>query len=739
MPLTPEQQNRLADLYSEATQAGDTAAAEEYRQALIADDAPAEHPLPTRLGPRVSGRPMTPEDLALAAQGGRDIVAGTIEGLGPRLVGAAKQAAGGLSDFFGALWSGKPYRGADVRMPDGTIVRAGELETSAHNKATATEILRRVNKKQEWIESGRVNPEGASMIAAGAEQLPFAVAPEMVGPRATTMIGAAGRNALTGGAGAALQFDAEGNSNTDVMLGAGLGLGAGAAFAVIPAAKNAVGRALTAAANNPRIKSALTAARRTMKNTDFSLAQITQIPQMIALERAAYDSVGVEFYANQTDNATKDFVIAMSEDLPAGNLTESFVKTRQSLAKAIKSVHDNASRGYDEGMAEAVRMSDRVQAPQGAPGQRQPETFTQGPPAKQDAFTAFRGKRTYGGTDAAGTPTGAQIKVDGFRSQAQAVFDDARRAQPSGGKPLNQAWMNQMEQKLAKGYLTPREFADVMKDITKLQKGEGPGKAYGFKLRQAIENDLDMMEQNAGGAVDDVTKQIIETRQEYKRAMNLAAAMQDSAGYKLMGVKSDGMDDVTPDQLLERFKAMNPERQLDVRDFLKDMNPDMLDAMKGEAIRDVVRRAAGPLQPAADSRFSFEALDKALFDSERGVFHTQGLWSSKELEKLDDIRDGLRIITAERPTLKGPGTVLKTEDMAINAVAQHSGFVARQMTRILMSSKANKFFTDPKMQAILMKASRTTTGTPSNMLARAALLEWLQDECGAECYEQSVK
>jgi len=666
-------------------------------------------------------------------QVGKAILPGMAEG-GRQLLGGLKQAGAGLNDFFNAFVYGKPYRGPDVRLPDGAIIRGGDLESSRHKQETANEILRQVNQKQAFIDTN-VDPEIAGKVATGTQLGALAIAPEMIGPRAVTMGGAAVRNTVTNAAAAGLQFDADSSKGNDILAGAAMGPVFGIVPSAVPAAKNMIGRALTAAAANPRVKSAYNAARRTLKTTDYSLAQVAQVPQVMALERASYNSDAVEFYAKQTDDIVKDFVHAIGENIPAGkNLGNEFIRTRQGMTGALKAAHTNASKGYDEGMAEAKRLADRVQAPQGpASGPRAPETFTQGVPALPENVVDIRTAKARGPK-----PTGAQVPVSNFQSQAAAVFEDARRVQPAGGRPLRTDWMRSMESKLAKGHLTVQETADLLKDITALQKMDGPSRAYRFKLREALERDLDLVEQNAGAATDDAVRTMVETRQEYKRAMQTLDAMQDSAAYKLLGVKNDGNLDLTSDQLLGRFKAIGPERQVEVRNFLRDTNHDMLDALRTEAVRDAVRTSQGPLLPAADSRASFEALDDALFDKNKGVFRTAGLWDRAEGEKLNDIRDGLRLVTAERPFLKGPGTQIKSEDVAINLVARHSGFVARQLTRYLMSSKAHVFFTDPNVRAMLMKVNRTTTGTPTNLLARAALLSYLQDNCDESCYEQSA-
>jgi hypothetical protein len=151
--------------------------------------------------------------------------------------------------------------------------------------------------------------------------------------------------------------------------------------------------------------------------------------------------------------------------------------------------------------------------------------------------------------------------------------------------------------------------------------------------------------------------------------------------------------------------------------------------MKDEAVQRAVRNA-GTIDPASDSRQSLDKLTDALFNADKGYsLRNAGLWSPEELRRFEDVKDGLRIITTNRPAGgKGAGTRLLPEDVAINLVVRHAGFLARQATRALMGTKASTIFTDPDIYNNLRRMNQSTTGTPSNLLARAALLEALQTE-----------
>jgi hypothetical protein len=271
------------------------------------------------------------------------------------------------------------------------------------------------------------------------------------------------------------------------------------------------------------------------------------------------------------------------------------------------------------------------------------------------------------------------------------------------------------------------QLADTLVDLTKLQKSEdAQTRALASRMRQALDTDLDNLEGNATFAADDATKELLQTRAEYRRAQQLIGELSNSAAYKLLGVDDPQLFDAT--ETLTKLKSFTPEKRASVRSFLEENSPDLLVTLKDAAVRDAAKRA-NTIREAADSQQDLGQLMDGMFDAKNGFdLRTSGLWNADELKRIEGIKDGLRVIANNRPNLGGSGTPIKPEDVAINLVSRHSAFVARQATRILMSAKASQFFTDPRVYERLTKMNRSTTGSPTNMMARAALLELMQDE-----------
>jgi hypothetical protein len=312
-----------------------------------------------------------------------------------------------------------------------------------------------------------------------------------------------------------------------------------------------------------------------------------------------------------------------------------------------------------------------------------------------------------------------------LRTLVQRAQDPVEGIPPELAKQAG-AWLSDAQ----RGFLTPRELAAHLRGLTRTAKEGGEIGAQAGRLKDALERDLDLLEQNGTMAANDVAKQIIDTRAEYRRARSAIDAMQRSAAFKLLGV--DDPAAATSDDLLNRFKGFTPEKQTQVRKFLETESPDLLTAMKQKVVDDA-KVAAGSLDAAADSRQSLDQMADNLFDEKRGFgLRSSGLWSPEELKRVEEFKDGLRVIRNNRPAVGGAGTPIKPEDIVINLVSRSGEFASRQLARILMSTRGSEVFTDPAVYEAMRKMNRSTTGSAANLAARTALLTALQDNYEVE-------
>lgn len=643
----------------------------------------------------------TPRERANSA-----IVGGVVEGA-KRFVGGIQQAAGNVEDLYNAVVNGKPYIGPDVKLPDGTTQRGETLDTSAGKRATVTEVMR------QQVSDGEANLTGPDKtvygIAAAATELGAnTLAPEAALPRATTFIGGMLKNSASATMGSAMQFDSDNKKASDMLIGGVAAPVFGTLTSAGPATLNFIGRHLTRVAAEGKTAARVANAQRVLPNVEYSLAQLTGVPELKVLERAAYDSKMVNYYGDQTDKFIVDFQRAFNQPATTGGgLDAAFVRTKESAEQAVKGLRSNASQAWDAGMARAAAIDSQVIG-----GVRVPVSNLR---ARFDLESAN-----------ARDPL-ANLLKDPVASRVVRRLDEALRA---SGERIPRAARGQPG--VPTGMLKAQELASLLKGLTQVQR-EGSPTARGFatRLRTSLELDLDVLEHTPALRANKAVDEILGARAEYKRAMAAADVLSHSAAYKLMGV-ADDVKDVTSEDLLGRFVKFTPNRQRQVRDYLANESPEMLHAMRSEAIQDAVRKA-GAIKPAADSQQDLANLTEALFDPKKGFdLRTSGLWGPDDIRKMEGVKDGLRVIQNNRPEIGGAGTQIKPEDIAINLVARHAAFVARQATRVLMSAKASEFFSDPKVYAQLTKINRSTTGSTANLAARAALLELLQTEYAPE-------
>jgi len=571
-----------------------------------------------------------------------------------RLMAGGKQLYGAVSDFF---------------------TREHVAGRGKKDLYTAQELLREAVASAEAEEAGRFMPgreAAAQLTSAGT----LALAPEAALPRATTVIGALAKNFLSGGLGGAFTFDPEGSKLDDTLGGGAANAVLGVVPSLPPAIKNVVGRGLARINNEGRTAARVARAQSALPNTPFSLAQRTGVPELIYLEHRAYDLDQVNFFADQTDQFIADAANALRQPLrPGQTLGGDAAILKEAMDDHIGSIRQNASRTFEYGVSRAAA--------------------TAGPDVT--------------------------IPIDNFRNEIRSVLDEAKSyARVRDKPPIKESYIAHLESLLQpdKKAMSIKDLSLTLKELTALQKSDDPiAKALGTRLRnQGLEADLDGLQNMQ--QQDEAIKTLLDTRAEYRRAMQAANALSEAATYKML----DGATE--PREMIERFASYSPSKQENIRDFMAQHSPALLRSLKQGVIDDAVSRS-GVIREAADSQRSLDELQKALFDGD--VMRTSGLWSPRELERIEGIKDGLRVIKNARPNVGSSGTPIAPEDVAINLISRSGPFMARFITRALTSARASDFFIDPNIYQMMTKMNRSTTGTATNLATRAALMAYLQE------------
>lgn len=603
-----------------------------------------------------------------AVQG--DIIGQAASGIGEgirRAVAGGKQIVGGIQDTLGRF------------------DKAGRSKKELY---TEEENLRQKLDQIETQQAGK-SVAGREVMAGIGEAVPLTLLPEAALPRAMTVAGGLVKNVSTGALGGLLQFDSEGKN----VQNAGIGGAASGAVGILPslpaAVKNTVARGLNKAFASGRTEALVASSKTALPNVQFSLAQATGVPELATLERAAYNTKAVNFYADQTDALIKDFVNVMQQPVkPGQTLAADFEKLRTDAGRTLKTMRRVASGNYEKGMSEAA----------------------------------------IGATTGAVPVPQTQIDVANLKSQFQATAAQASDKLASGGQAiLPRAFLRDLQAAMQKGSLTPHELARTLQGLTAIQKGENPvQRAMATRLRNALEADLDLVSQSGTLKADEATKKIIETRTEYKRAAQAADALSTSAAYKMLGVGDKQAP--TSDVLLSKFKEYGTDKQNAVREYLEANSPDLLNSMRQSVVDEAVQ-ASKTINPARDTQNSLDQLIDNLFAKDKGfAAKAEGLFSKTDIKKVDAIKDGLRVIANNRPTTSFAGTPIKPEDIVINVVSRSSEFAARQFARILMAGKGADLFTNEALYKAMAKFNGSTTGSAANLAARTEILTLLQTD-----------
>lgn len=603
---------------------------------------------------------MTPTDL-------RSYGSGLVEGL-QQVVAGGKQLYGAVSDYFTGL--DKAGRGA-------------------RDKYTAQEMLRAATADAEAREAG-LDPDLRNTAAVASQAGTLAIAPEAALPRATTVIGALGKNFLSGGLGAAFTFEPDtdleqegiqGSKKDDILWGGATSAVIGLPFSVKPAVMNEIGRSLARVNREGRTAARVAAMQQVLPNTKVSLAQRTGVPELNYLEHRAYNLDQVNFFADQTDQFIADAANALKQPLrPGQTLAADAAVMKEAMDDHIKSIKQVASQSYNYGISKAATLAG-------------PDTT---------------------------------VPIQNFRNTIREVIDEAKSyARVRETPPIKESYIAHLESLLApdKPAMTVPELSRTLKELTALQSSDDPiAKALGTKLRnQGLEADLDALQ--VVPKTDQAITTLLDTRAEYRRAMNAAKALSDATVYKLLG------DSTEPATMVANLRSYSPGKQEAVRDFLMKHNPSMLHSLRQEVVDDAVRQS-GTIRAGADSQLDLDKFERALFDGDR--FQTSGLWTPKEMKRVDAIAQGLRVIKNTRPNVGSAGTPIAPEDLAINLVSRSEPFMARLVARAFTGIKAAEMFTDPNIYKIMTQLNRSTTGSASNLAARAMLMSYLQENYPAE-------
>lgn len=599
---------------------------------------------------------------------------GTPDDLASAELNVARAGLSGIHEGYQALKAGAKqlYGGISDAITGEDLAGRGKKA-----QYTAEEILRKQMADME------ANPQPGLQVvrsaAAGAIQYgALALAPELALPRTTTILGALARNFSDAALGSLFEFDPEQDPELAKAAKAG-GLGAAIGFvpSIYSGTKNFLARGLQKVAQEGRTEQLVLNASKALPGVTYTLAQRTGVPELSTLERGAYNFDAVNFYADQTDKFIAEAADALRQPLAKSQtLSGDLAAVKEVLDDKINGMRRSASEAWEYGLRRASKMA----------------------------------------------PADMTVPIDSFKQAIPKALEDLKVYRNTDTNfQVPESFSNHLERILDKKGLSIGELDQTLRELRALQNSKDARVvAIATQLRNSgIEQDLAALEKLP--TQEPAIQMLKQTRQEYQRAMTAAEQFENAGLFKMLDGATDSQSAIA------NFMSYGPEKQASIRQYMQKHTPNVLNSMKQQIVDDAI--ASTRVQPgsvgAADSQQSLERLSAALFDG--GRIRAEGLWSPKEIERIEGIRDGLAVIANSRPKLGSAGTPVKPEDISINLASRSEAFIVRQLTRIVYSKSGAKLFTDPKVYQLLRYYNHSTTGSAMNLAARAGLLAYLQD------------
>lgn len=619
----------------------------------------------------------------------------------------------GLSEGAKRFWGGLKQLGGDFSDAWNTYInptvnpQTGEGNTpTAGAEATAAENARREAASQEALK--RFGPGGqfGQNLVAGMTETGLDVAPAMategaLGPT-TTLTGNAARQAGLASLQALTAFSPTNDKSRDVALAGGTAGVAGLLnpVSVWSAAWNHVRKAFLTYGG--RSEAAYQAARPIMgwgteqaaaNNEEPTLAMRAGLPTTRTLEAAGFNGKLQERYQAVRDAFLRKFndvfqLPQQSAESPA--LDSAYQTVLNSATGTLKGLRRQASDAYSSGMNEAIRLAQ-------SNGSNSRMATVQVPELRS-ILNEIMGNQTEQLTERPDLALGPIAKL-----RAIITKQDGRLSVQDIAAKLR-AWSQ-----------------------TTLNSGNPSEIAITNKARSALYNDIDAYVQK-GGKAEPALSQVLATRAGYRQSMQNIEALQQTAAYRFLGVKSP--TDVNPDNLVERFASFAPAKQRQVADFLRTNSPELLQLMRRKVVQDAANAATARINPASNSDVDVVGLLRQLYDDKSGVLKTSGLWNKSEQEQMERFRQAAKVVLNVSPhEASGAGMIIGPAEIAPNLVSLSPIFGARQLARGIFLGHGADIFTDPTIYNDIMRI-RKTSG-PAQTAARTILSQYLAKTYGA--------
>lgn len=629
--------------------------------------------------------------------------------LGPEVAEGAKRALGGLAQAGGA-------------EIDAARKVMGMAPIDASGGVTAQENQR----QQQAIAAHPDDPifNAGSTMGQGLVSMAPGLGLEKGLAASTTFFGNIARQSSIGALQGFLAFSPDNQKMLDTAIGGGVPLAIAPVASAVPAALNLVRKSILTASD--ATASALASAKTVLGDKfPFTFAMQSGAPYARTLEGQSMNNTLQDVYRTIQQKFVAKFqsVMGLSADsATAPSIDDAFAAGLKQAQDGIAGLRKSASQAYDQGMAQAQKLSDTIQTGTTPAGPRGPMTFTQGGVPQTGSVGAWQTK-----------PQGFTMPVQNFSQQLNVVEQQAKDAVANGGDNDEKliSFIDAVKgSATANGALAPmnaKSVAGTLRGLTHLMMNEDSPPttvALAHKMMDAMNSDLDLIPQ--GSQEGSVVGQILQTRDAYKQALTNMETLRQSATYKMFGL-GNGQTQTNPEQLLNIFNGFNASKQRQVVGWMNANSPELLQSMRRQVVSAAVGNSGLNTFSASNSDVSSSKLIDSLFKD--GKLASSGLWNADQIKQMYAFRDGANII--ENVAIPGTGRNISTPgaaEVAPNVISMNPIFIARQLARGLVGLKGADMLTDP--QALQYFTQLRNTSGPKQAAARAALGAYISTNYG---------
>lgn len=265
------------------------------------------------------------------------------------------------------------------------------------------------------------------------------------------------------------------------------------------------------------------------------------------------------------------------------------------------------------------------------------------------------------------------------------------------------------------GGIDAETTSNLLRSFRRISSGEVPvfdSAAPGSNQNLSLALKKAMLDSMDDGAVNKEAADAIKSlRQIYAFDQAQIAGINNRLMAGVFGV--DDISALDAKAAWNTFRGKSVEAQKATAQILEELNPALLDDIRGQALRDVVNRSFVPGQQQSLTAYNPTRLAQELaLDTGTEGGAMRGLFNSKDALELRRVGQALRTINETAGGAFESAAATQVENASINVISRSPEFLARWMSGVMIrGSTMERALQDPAMrQAIINVADTSVTG-----------------------------